>query len=538
MSLAYQLLAAGERHPEATIAQEGAERRSAAAFLAEVQALAGGLGELGVGPGSRVMVCARNRLETLLFSWATWWLGACLAPVNWRLPAPVVARLAEDAEARVFAACDAGSQAAATLGEQRLPLVALDPGAPGIPLAELRRAGRIEEPVGVDDRQTALLLYTSGTTGLPKGVVRSHRAEWQAALAHVIQTRMVPGDRTLGVMPWCHTMGQRSLLATVVLDGCLVVQRSFDPAKALELVAQEAIGSLYLAPTLYHDLVVQAERQDLHLQIPRLASAGAPLSPGLVRRLVERFSPEVVVNHYGSSEVYTVSIGPDQRAKPGCAGRPGLHARIRLVEPQAEARPDQLVGPGETGLILVSLDSPEAFDGYWHRPEADRQARRDGWYVTGDLGRLDEDGDLWIVGRLDDMIVTGGENVHPTEVEEVLAAHPAVQQVAVIGLPDERLGQLVTACVVAPGADPQALVAELDAYCRASPALAGFQRPRRFVVLDRLPVTASGKLQRSELRRQLAGDPGSPSAPQGPTPQDPSPWQHPEPNPQPDEERA
>jgi 2-furoate---CoA ligase len=508
VSLARQLLAAAERRPEAEALVDGPERRRAGELVEGVQAVAGGLAELGVGPGDRVMVCARNRLETWLLSWATWWLGACLAPVNWRLPPAVVGQLAADAEARVFAACDAGAPSARAL-EGRLPLVALDEAAPGLPLAQLRLAAGPAEPVGVDDRAPALLLYTSGTTGLPKGVIRSHRAEWLAALAHVIQTRMVPGERTLGVMPWCHTMGQRSLLATVALDGCLVVQRSFDPATTLALVAEERIGALYLAPTLYHDLVVEAERQDRRLPVPRLAAAGAPLSPSLVRRLVDRFAPEVVVNHYGSSEVYTVSIGPDQVAKPGSAGRAGLHARIRLVEPREDAQPEDLVSPGHTGLILVGLDSPEAFDGYWRRPDADQRSRRDGWYVTGDLGRVDEDGDLWIVGRLDDMIVTGGENVHPTEVEEVLLGHPKVQAAAVVGLPDERLGQVVTACLVAPGEDPEALAAELDAYCRASPTLAGFQRPRRFVVLDDVPRTASGKLQRAELRRLLLEGPAT-----------------------------
>ena len=160
------------------------------------------------------------------------------------------------------------------------------------------------------------------------------------------------------------------------------------------------------------------------------------MTSALVERCVEAFSPRLFVNHYGSTEIYTYSIHRDQRAKPGCAGRPALNARLRL---------------GENGEILCHMSSDEAFAGYWNRPDADEKAIRDGWYHTGDVGRLDEDGDLWLDGRLDDMIVSGGENVHPLEVEDVLARHPAVREVAVVGAPDDRLGHRVVAYVVVEG---------------------------------------------------------------------------------------
>ena len=131
------------------------------------------------------------------------------------------------------------------------------------------------------------------------------------------------------------------------------------------------------------------------------------------------------MNHYGSTEIYTFTVHRDQRAKPGCAGRASLNARVRLVRPDPAAGPDELVAPGEEGQIVCHLGSDEAFTGYWNRPDADEAAIRDGWYFTGDLGRLDADGDLWIVGRVDDMIISGGENVYPLEVEDVLARHPA-----------------------------------------------------------------------------------------------------------------
>ena len=173
-----------------------------------------------------------------------------------------------------------------------------------------------------------------------------------------------------------------------------------------------------------------------------------------------------------------VQIGPDQRAKPGCAGRPAFNARLRLVE----------------GEICCALASDEAFTGYWNRPDAEAIAIRAGWYHTGDLGRLDADGDLWIEGRLDDMIISGGENVHPLEVEDVLARHPGVHEVAVVGAPDDRLGQRVVAVVVS-----SATAEELDGHCLAS-ELARFKRPREYRFVEELPKSPSGKILRRVLR--------------------------------------
>ena len=199
----------------------------------------------------------------------------------------------------------------------------------------------------------------------------------------------------------------------------------------------------------------------------------------LVNRCLERFRPDVFVNHYGSTEVYTFSIGRDQARKPGCAGRPSVNTRLRLES---------------NGEICVHLSGDEAFAGYWNRPDADAKAIRDGWYHTGDTGHLDADGDLWVDGRLDDMIISGGENIHPVEVEDVLASCPGVSEVAVVGAPDDRLGTRVVAVVVG-----DVTAEELDAHCLASP-LARFKRPREYRLVEALPKSASGKILRRALR--------------------------------------
>jgi 2-furoate---CoA ligase len=207
----------------------------------------------------------------------------------------------------------------------------------------------------------------------------------------------------------------------------------------------------------------------------------------------------VFVNHYGSTEIYTFSIHPDVRAKPGSAGRPGIHSTLRVVTASGERRvgPDEVAAPGVKGEIIASLESDEAFAGYWNRPDADAKVRREGWYFTGDMGWIDADGDLWVAGRVDDMIISGGENIHPVEIEDVLARHAGVRDVAVIGEPDEKWGERVVAFVV-PSAG---LTAEaLDQHCRASGDLANFKRPRRFVFVAEIPKTASGKILRRLLR--------------------------------------
>jgi 2-furoate---CoA ligase len=447
VNLAQSLLAACERHPEL----EAFPGLTYGGLLPRVRRIAGGL-ELDAG--ERVAVVLDNRLETALLYWAAQWAGAVFVPLSWRL-----------AEAELdYCLGDCGARVVIRDGDE-LPDGPEHPGA-----------------LDRDERETSLMLYTSGTTGRPKGVPRSHRADRAGAWSQALQHGYGWGDRTLGVMPLYHTMGIHSLLAMHLVGGCFVPQARWDAGEALVLIEEQRLTSLYLAPTLFHDLVHHPElgRHDLS-SVRALGYAGAAMTSSLVQHCAEVFQPEVFVNHYGSTEVYTFTIGRDQRSKPGCAGRPAVNTRLRLVE---------------DGEIAVHLSSDEAFGGYWNRPDADAKAIRDGWYHTGDTGRLDEEGDLWIHGRVDDMIVSGGENIHPLEVEDTLAGHPGVREVAVVGAFDDRWGERVVAVVVGTATE-----AELDAHCLGS-ALARFKRPREYRFVDSLPKSPSGKILRRLLRDQ------------------------------------
>jgi 2-furoate---CoA ligase len=263
----------------------------------------------------------------------------------------------------------------------------------------------------------------------------------------------------------------------------------------LALIAAERITNLYLVPTLYHDLIHHPRFSATDVSsVRKLGFAGAPMTDGLLKQLDAAFKPELFVNHYGSSEIYTFTIDQAAATKPGSAGRAGLNQVVRVVKLDATS-PDDLCPSGQEGEIIALLAGDEAFEGYWHRPDADARALRQGWYFTGDTGYFDAEGDLFVTGRVDDMIITGGENVSPVEVESCLSLHPDVSEVAVVGLPDARLGKIVAAFI-----RRRASVCEnaLDAFCRTS-GLANFKRPRRYIFVAAIPKSPVGKLLRRKL---------------------------------------
>jgi 2-furoate---CoA ligase len=492
-------LASVERSPDALAVVDGPARLSYGAWHREIGRVAAGLDRLGLRRGDHLLVLLQNRLEAATLHWACQFAGIVVTPLNWRAKADEVDYCVADAEARavvfegVTAEAVAGSAAAA-----RLPRIAVGGASGGsVDFAALGEGTAAAAQPGAGAEDISLMLYTSGTTGRPKGVPRRHRQERAAALAHVAQNLYARGERTLGVMPLYHTMGVRSLLAMALVDGCFVCLPRFDAAAALALIARERVTNLYLVPTLYHDLVTHAAFAATDVgSVRKLGFAGAAMPEGLLRRVAAAFRPELFVNHYGSSEIYTFTIEPEAARRPGSAGKPGLNQRVRVVK-LGTGDPDAVAAPGEEGEIIADCASEEAFEGYWRRPDADATALRQGWYFTGDTGYRDAQGDFFVTGRVDDLIITGGENVSPGDIESVLSLHPAVAEAAVAGIPDARWGKRITAFVVR---NQPVEAADLDAWCRHS-SLANFKRPRDYVFLRALPKSPVGKI----LRRKLVG---------------------------------
>ncbi|HEY1747966.1 MAG TPA: AMP-binding protein [Xanthobacteraceae bacterium] len=497
LDLGTSFVASVERDPGAVAIVDGSKRLSYREWYGKISALVGAFDDIGLRPGDHLVTVLQNNWQAATVHWACQFAGIIVTPVNWRAKNDEIDFYLENAEARAVAYQDVS--VAAVAGARRaayLPRIAISAaGAPDPDFAQLVAAKAADASPRVKAEAWSLMLYTSGTTSRPKGVPRRHVAERAAAIAHVAQNLYASGERTLGVMPLYHTMGVRSLLAMSLVGGTFVCVPQFDAARALALITAERISNLYLVPTLYHDLVHHPDFAGADVRsVRKLGFAGAPMTQALLQKLDAAFRPDLFVNHYGSTEIYTFTVDQNAAKKPGSAGRAGINQMVRVVRLSA-GNADEVAATGEEGEIAALLAGDESFEGYWRRPEADTAAIRNGWYFTGDTGRVDADGDFFVTGRVDDLIITGGENVSPVEIESFLSLHPAVAEVAVAGLPDQRWGKIVCAFVKRRAAVE---AGELDAFCKSS-GVANFKRPRRYEFVAEIPKSPVGKLLRRKL---------------------------------------
>jgi 2-furoate---CoA ligase len=499
LDLGTSFVASVSRDPDAVAIVDAGQRLTYAQWYQRISSVVAAFDDLGLRPGDHIVTVLQNRWEAATIHWACQFAGIVVTPINWRAKSDELDFCIRNSESKAIiyeaASADAVNSSAPARAIRRISITETASSKAVLAFGEIVRvtAPEAEPRVGAD--AWSLMLYTSGTTSQPKGVPRRHRAERAAGVAHVAQNLYGRGECTLGVMPLYHTMGVRSLIAMSLIGGTFVCLPRFDPRQALAAIAAEKITNLYLVPTLYHDLVHHPDFGNTDIStVRKLGFAGASMTDGLLKTLNSTFKPDLFVNHYGSSEIYTFTVDQNAVAKPGSAGKAGINQLVRVVKLVARSASD-LAAPGEEGEIIALLAGDESFEGYWKRPDADTKSLRDGWYFTGDTGFVDKDGDLFVTGRTDDMIITGGENVSPVEIESCLSLHPAVSEVAVVGLADERWGKIVAAFVKRSAYVSEA---DLEAFCRDS-GLANFKRPRRFVFVDAIPKSPVGKL----LRRLL-----------------------------------
>jgi 2-furoate---CoA ligase len=502
LDLGTSFVASVARDPDALAVVDDGVCLTYAQWYARISSLVAALDRIGLKPGDHIVTALQNCEAAATLHWACQLAGIVVTPINWRAKEDELDFCIENSESCAVVYQDVSAQAVEkSRRAQALPTIYVgrDDAAGNFDFHRMIAERAPDATPRVSAEAWSIMLYTSGTTSRPKGVPRRHRTERAAGIAHVAQNLYRRGERTLGVMPLYHTMGVRSLIAMSLIGGTFVCLPRYDTERALALIEAERITNLYLVPTLYHDLVHAPEFASADVSsVRKLGFAGASMTDGLLKTLNEAFRPDLFVNHYGSSEIYTFTIDQNAPAKPGSAGKAGINQEIRVVKLNATSAAD-LAQPHEEGEIIALLAGDESFEGYWRRPDADAKSLRDSWYFTGDTGFVDGDGDLFVTGRVDDMIITGGENVSPVEIESCLSLHPAVLEVAVVGLADERWGKVVTAFVKRKGPVTEQ---ELEQFCRAS-GLANFKRPRRFVFVDALPKSPVGKL----LRRLLvAGD--------------------------------
>ncbi|MCB2222710.1 MAG: long-chain fatty acid--CoA ligase [Actinobacteria bacterium] len=454
---------------------------------------AGWLRDRGVGPGDRVGYLGMDRIEAYTLFFASGKLGAMFAPLNWRLHPREVGDLAARLEPSVLLCDDAGPVPAITahLADAGAPVVGLDEAAAAW---AARPAGPVTED-SVTEETTACLLFTGGTTGTPKAAQISHRqVVWNTMNA--LQADVLPTDRFLNIFPLFHTGGLFSFSVPLLLMGGSVVQpRSFDADQVLDLIQSQAVTTFAAVPTVFQMLTDASgwERADLS-GLRYCLSGGAPMPVPLIRRYLDEkgvvFRQGFGMTEFGP-DVFSLS-SEDAVRKAGSIGKPNFFVDARVVSPETgEQAPAGVVGE-------LLLRGPSATTGYYRDPEATAAAFEEGgWFHTGDLARIDEEGYCFIVDRLKDMFVSGGENVYPAEIEAAIHEVPGVAMCAVVGVPDERWGEVGAAFVVAaPGAevDEEAVAEHLRGR------LAKFKVPRTVQVVDELPVSGAGKIQKSALK--------------------------------------
>jgi fatty-acyl-CoA synthase len=354
--------------------------------------------------------------------------------------------------------------------------------------------------VEVDENEPAFIMYTSGTTGRPKGAVLTHRNLLMHVFSQMTHLGWHPEDLVaVPGAPLFHIAGLAGGLPPLLRGGTNVILKSgaFDPVQTLDMLEREKVSSIFLVPAMWAAMVAEpgiADRDLSHLR--RISWGAAPASTTLLRAMIDTFPQAEVVTAFGQTECSPVTCflrGEDSIRKIGSVGTPMLNVEVRVVD---EAMDD--VPRGEVGEIVYR--SPMVMREYWNQPAATADAFRGGWFHSGDLVRQDEDGYYFVVDRLKDMIISGGENIYCAEVENVLAAHPKVAEVALIGVPDARFGEAPLAVVAARDPTDPPTSDELAAWCREK--LAHYKNPREYSIVGALPRNPSGKVLKTALRQE------------------------------------
>lgn len=455
--------------------------------------LASGLLQAGLAPGDRVAMYTTTSLAQIICHVATLRAGGVVVPCNPDYREPELTHICRDAGVGWAVAGDATRAELLRTAAPGAQLIALTEHLPGADhtYPELVKSPETHELDAARGEDPAIISYTSGTTGAPKGAVLRHRNLLAGARAVMAAWRWNPADRLLLALPLFHMHGLGvGLHGTLTSGASAHVLAGFEPGEVLAEIERSRATLLFGVPTMYHRLVEHADRRADVSSLRLCVSGSAPLPEALFSRISERFG-HPPLERYGMTEtVMNISNPYEGERRPGSIGLPLPGVEVRLVGPAGEAR------AGEEGEIW--LRGPNVFDGYLNRPEETAEAFTDGWFRSGDLARLDPDGYARITGRAKELIITGGYNVHPREVEEALLTHPGVRECAVAGVPSEEWGEEVWAWVV-PRAGGSAGERALREHCRDR--LAPYKVPKRIVSVGELPRNAMGKVQRHLLGR-------------------------------------
>jgi fatty-acyl-CoA synthase len=468
-----------------------------------VAKLGGALSRRGVGPGDRVMILMLNRTEFVESVLAANMIGAIAVPVNFRLTPPEIAFLVDDCGARVMITepvlAPVASGARGVTPELQTIVVAGDSADEGLLAYEdlVNEPGDPVQPADVPNDAPALIMYTSGTTGRPKGAVLTHTNLSCQTTANLYTHGFAADDIGFIGVPFFHIAGIGNLLTGMLMGLPTVIHPlgAFDPGHLLDVLAAEKVTGIFLVPAQWQAVcsAQQANPRDVKLRV--ISWGAAPASDTLLRQMSETFPGSQILAAFGQTEMSPVTcmlLGEDAIRKLGSVGKVIPTVAARVVDEEMNDVPT-----GEVGEIVYR--APTLMSGYWNNPEATAEAFHGGWFHSGDLVRMDDEGYVWVVDRKKDMIISGGENIYCAEVENVLASHPSIAEVAVIGRPHDKWGEVPVAVAAVAAGGPQKLsIEDLDEFL--GERLARYKHPKGLEIVDALPRNPAGKVLKTELR--------------------------------------
>lgn len=510
ISLSQILLTAAQQNTDGDATRFSGRKKTYGELTKRVARLAGGLRSIGITKGDRVGILALNSDRYLEVYFAAWWLGAVVNPVNTRWSLDEVAFSIEDSGTRLLFVDDEFEQTGIELRKRcnsLSNLVHLGARSTGmVDFEELLEGAQPIEDEPVDPDSLAGVFYTGGTTGRPKGVMLSHSALMLNTVLSLLAAPVPSTARLLQATPLFHLAGLAQTLRFMMVGASISIQPSFIPSKVLAAIEQQRITHLATVPTMLQLLVDAAAQAPANVSSVSWVVYGAsPITQGLLEGAMRLFPNADFVQGYGMTEMAAAVtyLGSEHHSNKGRkAGKlasagtalPGIG--LKIVDPAGGT-----LGENDVGEILVR--SPCAMLGYWNRPAETAEALRNGWFHTGDLGRIDGQGFLFVVDRLKDMIITGGENVYSGEVERAICQHPGVDAAAVFGVPDSRWGESVHAVIVLkPGASVDAQA--IQDHCRT--LIARYKCPRGVDFVEALPVSGAGKILKFQLREAYLGN--------------------------------
>jgi long-chain acyl-CoA synthetase len=495
MNIATNLERAAFHFPDHIAVIEGDRSVSFSEFNRDANQIASALVSVGVQPGDHVALCAPNSYAWLAFYFGALKAGAVAVTFSHLLMKDELSRTLADCEPKILFTADEKLEDLGDYRNQPYPeLVVCDHG--NISYPRLAEKGTSEfKTVDRHRQDTAAILYTGGTTGIPKGAMLTHE-NLQTSIFNVAHyERSTQNDRALCFLPLNHVFGQMHIMnATVFSGGGLVVQPAFDLEKVLEAIERHQVTKFYAVPTIYIRLLRLPDLREKMGSVRYCFSAAASMATEVVREWKAQTGLNIYEAYGMTESASIVTYNHYYRHVVGSVGTPA-----NLVEVQIRDLEGNVLGQGERGEICIC--GPNITKGYLNQPEETESAFWGSWFRSGDIGVIDEDGYLYIVDRLKDMIITGGENVYPREVEEVLYTRPEVSECVVVGLPDPEYGERVTAFII-PRKGHQIDPVSLKDYLKTR--LAGFKVPKEYIAVEELPKSSAGKVLKREVRKRYS----------------------------------